>query len=284
MSCTSCGHEQTSGKFCGNCGSEMVYKEETVSQAEQQVAASATAPPPPLQQQTQQQHQAATVSSAPNPTIEKAKHTSRNYLNYIKTFIKNPSHIFNTGEQQFLNGLISLILFTVLFAAMPYLIVRQVASTVGFFSFSEFSGINAPSFFEVFIQAFFVIAIFLLIVTASLYVVNKGFGREDSFKSIISYYGTHLILPILLAAGSIITLFTSMYRLTTVLLGVSFLLALAMIPFYMISSLVTKKSKTTDPVFAVAIYIILSGIAMIFYADAVSESTFFNMIDEISSF
>ncbi|AJD92203.1 hypothetical protein JMA_28860 [Jeotgalibacillus malaysiensis] len=271
MSCIKCGHEQSAGKFCGNCGSEMVVKEDFVSQNQHQ----ASAPPPPLQEQVQQQHQAA-VASAPNPTIEKAKATSKNYWNYFKQYIKSPSHSLITGEAEFKNGVISIILFSILLGSLPYLVARRaMESTFGGFGMSDYG----PSFFEMFFQSFMITAAIVFLIITCLFLINKVFGREDTYKSVMTIYGSHILLPLIFLVTAVVTLLMSMYTLSSILIILSLATAVGSIPLYIISSLLSTKSKTADPLYGYIAYIVLVSIATVLLGTSIAESSFWEMMD-----
>ncbi|WP_322420416.1 zinc ribbon domain-containing protein [Jeotgalibacillus haloalkalitolerans] len=263
MNCVNCGHEQSTGKFCGNCGTEIIKEGFT---AQSQHAASA---PPPLQEQVQQQHQAAAVSSTPNPTIEKAKATSISYWNYFKQYIKSPSKSLQTGEGEFKNGLISIILFSILFGSMPYLMYQA--------TFGGFGGYG-PSFFGVFFQSLMFTAAIVFLVITCLFLSNKLFGRQDSYKSVTAIFGAHILLPIIFLAAAVLTTLMSMYTLSVILIVLSVSIVIGSVPLHIISSLMTMKSKTADPLYGFLAYIVLVSIVFAVFSLSIAESSFWDLM------
>ncbi|TFD97077.1 Yip1 family protein [Jeotgalibacillus sp. R-1-5s-1] len=271
MICSTCGHTQENGNFCGKCGADLrVQSTEATSTVHKETAA------------TYEQPATAASVAQPNEYLEKAKKTSKGYFAYTKNFIKNPSVIFKSGAAEFTNGLISLILFTVLFAFTIYFFVQSIARSMfggmGDLFMNEYAG---PSFFTIFSQSFLYTAIYIALIAASLFVVTKLFGTDYSFKQIIAAYGVHMIPSLILIVLSMLLIIMDAYTYGVFFIVLSVLFAIIFVPVYIVSSMLTRKTKSIDPFYGYISYLVLFAIITSVYTGLLADSAMGNLIDEI---
>ena len=100
--CISCGNEQDTGKFCGKCGGEVVVS------VNGNVESSAELSTVSIAGNVNVQHSTNTV---PNEHVEKVKEHSKMFWNYFVRYIKRPYESFVTGTSEFINALISILIF-----------------------------------------------------------------------------------------------------------------------------------------------------------------------------
>ncbi|KGR76210.1 hypothetical protein [Ureibacillus manganicus] len=294
--CFACGNVQDAGNFCAKCGGTLTEVSATndggaptpsqpTGQFGQPVQPGQPAPnfqqqgpnyqQPPFgqqgqpfgqqqfqqhdqgqqyqQQQYQQQYQQYQQAgpAQPNVHVERVKDQSKMFFNFFTTYLKQPSSIFGTGERQFTNGLISIIAYALLIGLSLFIFVST--------AFGGFIDTGAV-FFNVFGgSAIFIIAIFAVIVL-SLFIVAKGFGPDTSWKEIISLLGTLSIPSIILSILSMLLFIVKSYDFGYWMFLISLLLVISAIPLYIITRLLTMRSKSLDSFYAYLVYIVIFSV------------------------
>ncbi|GGA79098.1 DUF6574 domain-containing protein [Ornithinibacillus halotolerans] len=270
QTCTNCGHNQNTGKFCEECGGLL---------QDQQTAASATSEVHSMDANhvnTPETQTAATTvnQTQTNDTVEKVKTGLSQYWNYIVHHIKNPSNSFQSTENNLLNSIVTLVLYAVTFSLSIYLLANSVYKSItSFFSVSEslpFFGMN----FRFILGAFIIIAITF----GSALAVTKLAKHQDNFKTLLSQYGG-LVVPFL--ALNIIALFGGLIgsaTLTLVPLVASNTFMVSIVPAIFVyeksSQVDTKGLKVYHSFLTVLIIAIISYI--------ISDFALSNLFEEIS--
>ncbi|HWL27099.1 MAG TPA: DUF6574 domain-containing protein [Ureibacillus sp.] len=299
--CFACGNVQETGNFCAKCGGALTdvaatndvgastpNPNQSMGQAvppapnyqqpgqgqptpnfQQQGQPNYQQPPfqqQPFQQQGQQyqQYQQA-APSQPNVHVERVKDQSKMFFSYFVNYLKQPSSIFGTGERQFTNGLIGIIAYALIIGLTLFVYANGIFG--GFF-------VDAGTiFFNVFGgSAIFIAAIFAVIVL-SLFIVAKGFGPQTSWKEIVSLLGTLSIPSIVLSILSFFFILIKSYDFGNWLLIVSILLIISAIPLYIITRLLTIKSKSLDSFYAYLVYIVIFSILFYLLINVVWNNT-----------
>lgn len=302
--CNHCGFEQEDGKFCGKCGSPLEDKataqssesdksekadgiNQSVSQqasdeenqgsqspsSEQDEIAATTA-----QRETTVQNSSSTASQnaqAENDMVEKMKETSKEFWSYFTYYLKQPSHIFAERGNEFTNGIINIVAMLFLFSLSTYFLFRNfMSATMGSFS-------PSVPFFPIFGNTLFFTAIFILLVIGILFGINKLFGSEYSFKEIISIYGGHLSLTTIVVAAAFILLLVKANLIGMILIAIVFGLAITTTPLYLISSLLTRKSKSLDPFYGYLIYTVAVAVGFIILFTILADSAVGGLLDDL---
>lgn len=261
MTCTNCGHSQEAGKFCGKCGSKMESTPLTESTAIPEQAATSDS----IEQPTPQ-----AVPAEPNIHVEKLKSHSKMYSSYFMRQLKRPSLSFNQLTTEFTNGVISIVLLGVLISIALYTFINN------------FAGAYGPGFLTIFTNILIFSIIMIGIVTLSLFMINRFFGPQLSYKSICSLYGGHLSPLLLTSAVSILLMFLKSYTYGNVLLSLVFTFAIFILPLYLISSLLTKKASTVDPLYGYMLYIGAFSILFIIFITILADSSLGEYIDALT--
>ena len=195
MKCLNCGHEQSSGKFCGKCGTLLEVTSNPVVEARQ--AASVESVPSPAFPQP-------APSTQPNEHVERVKETSKVYVSYAKEFTRHPSRIFQVTEQQFSNSIITIAILLTLASYTVYLAVKTLfgnaigmAGVLSNMVGGVFEGVIPKiEFFPIFGKAFMFFLMLLAISVAISFVVTKLSKQQLNLKQLVSIYGT-LLLPVI---------------------------------------------------------------------------------------
>lgn len=265
MNCVNCGHSQEIGKFCGKCGTPFApINNDTPTTLN--IAGEGHVSPAPNMAQAQQMHQQAPVE--PNIHVEKIKAQSKMYGSYFMQHLKRPSHSFNQSQEGFVNGLISVILLGVFFALTASAVSSGLLSGYG------------PGFISVFSSTIISIVIVMGLPIVTLFIINKFFGPQFSFKSIISIYGAHLSPLIIGAGAAFLLVLLKSFVFGNVILAIVLLFAIFILPLYVISALLTKATtKTLDPLYGFTLYLVLFAILLIIFITILADSALGEVIE-----
>ena len=278
MICVNCGQQQESGKFCGKCGTKF---EATGAQPEVTAIGSKTTKPVPSQSTTAEL--AATTATTEQPTatpiepaepniyIEKTKTKSKLYIKYFMQQLKVPALAKSQGETQFSNGLISICLLAVLIG-------------LSFFAAIGTASFYAPSFFSIFIGILFFSLASMTLVVVTLWLINNFFGPQYSFKSIISLYGGHLSPVLLVGVASLLLMLLKSFTFGSLTIILVFMFSISLLPLYLISGLLTKKSNSVDPLYGYIIYIAAFSIFFMIFTVILADSTIGYLLNDFQSF
>lgn len=273
MICKQCGNEQAGGNFCGKCGARLNGQSlgQTANFSE-----SETGQPAGYAQGT---------STQVNEHVERVKKQSKLYGSYFVNYLKRPSFIFGNEQNEWTNGLISIVLFVFIAALTASVFVRNIIKSAMHHTgdlFAEFY--NGPSFFSVFFNVFLYAAMILILVLLCLFLVNKFFGSNASFKEMIAIYGAHLTAAIIIAVIAFLLILLKSNVYGNILLGIAFLLAVLFIPYYMISSLLTKYAKGIDPLYSFLLYVVIFAIVFSIFIGILADSALGKIADQWSYF
>lgn len=258
MICPACNHEQETGKFCGKCGTAVI---ET---AQQEISATAEAVTPTPAQ---------TVSG--NENLEKAKNISRQYGKHALGLLKNPGQAFNLGEQHFINGITTIVLYALAFALTLYFFINKLFKTV----FGEVNALfdEGPAqslpFFELASRFFITGIIFIAIGLVTTLVLTKVIGETDSIKTFIAKF-SGILIPF--TAVNVVTMLLALmgfYKATIVLALVSALFVAIIVPgFYMYKTALNKNHKVDSLYWGIGTQLITMFITYLFIKSSVIET------------
>ncbi|MED3571312.1 CHY zinc finger protein [Cytobacillus praedii] len=277
MLCSHCGSEQESGKFCGKCGGRF---EETVNQENSAETMAAVNLSSMSEQAATTESQASTVKTSDQ--IEMVKTKSKLYGSYFTQYLKQPSRILVKGEQEFTNGIINIILASLLVALTLYTLVRNFTrAAFGDLDDLFMDSYSGPSFMSVFGGGFLFTIVSIVLVILSLFAISKLFGPNKSLKAMVSIYGAHLIPAVILSGAAFILILLKSNTYGSILLTIALLFILSILPLYLISSLLTKQPKGIDSLYGYILYIILFSIAFSVFVSVLADSTIGSYLDKV---
>lgn len=293
--CLACGNLQETGNFCGSCGSSLVDVENTPTTSDQNPSAGTPVQPneqvqpnqpyqqvPPVQadqqnqwsqpnqqfqqgqsnqqfqqfgqgqgQPNQQYQQYQQAPPQPNVHVERMKEQSTMFFNSFVEYLKKPSSIFNNGEREFINGIISLSIFVFIISLALF---GAVNSTFGFF------GNSFIIFLRVFFPALIIIALIVGVVLFGIFLISMWFGPNNSLKEVIGFLGA-LTNPVSMLAVLALLFSFIAPALGGNLITLSLVLAIFIVPLYIIGHLLSVKSKAVDSFYAYLIYVAGTSVA-----------------------
>ncbi|MGM8215842.1 hypothetical protein ACLIA0_09760 [Bacillaceae bacterium W0354] len=233
--CSKCNSTQESGQFCGVCGGQLVEQNETVQNVDVQNVA-----PQNNVEQIQMNHQPnqQAPTQQPNETVENVKKELSNYWNYFLNFLKQPTKALNTNDQNFVNGLITLILYAFTFGLSLYFLInglyKEMSSWFGV-------GESAP-FFSITFRVMFFVALLVLSGLVSAFVMLKVAKVNTSIQTLVAQYGSLAVPFLTVNLLAVLTALASAEQLTTMLLMGGYLLFVFVTP----ALLVFEKATQVD--------------------------------------
>ncbi|WP_449537898.1 zinc ribbon domain-containing protein [Ferdinandcohnia sp. Marseille-Q9671] len=171
MYCSNCGHQNDGGKFCEKCGTPL--------QATSQNQTAATVE---NTNQNYVQQPTQTQNTTSNQVLEATKNISKLYFGYFLQGLKSPTSMAqNVDGSQFINGLITMILYAISIPLMVY------------FGFK--GDYFSPSFSDAVITPTIYYLIFIGFTALVTFIVIK-FGKvQASIKDVFARFGAFLIVP-----------------------------------------------------------------------------------------
>jgi hypothetical protein len=268
MICPNCSHNNEGGNFCEKCGSKLTDS---------------------ITQETAATLQSTQVQS--NQYLEATKKVSKMYFNFFLEVLKKPyASTVGVGKEHFINGIITLILFsffvplTMYFGIKKYISDFSESGLGGWFGAEE---IAKPSFTDLVLQPTFAYAVLILLVLVITFGAIKMAKVELSFQEAIARFGSFLIpfVGILLLA-LILSILKIKFFLYILLLG--FFGAILTVPPLVIASYKKNSQAGLDVIWGTVITYLLTFI-VIKVMDDLLFGSFLQMIgymflDAIGSF
>ncbi|GGF29985.1 hypothetical protein GCM10010954_31410 [Halobacillus andaensis] len=216
MKCTNCQNEQSSGKFCGVCGTP--FSEEEIAQS----------PPPTTALATVEQ----------NTSNADSMNNVRYYWNDFLRFLKQPLEAFRADESAFARGMITLLLYMTAFTLSIYFISNSLYK---FFNTSmmmeEFAFWEAPTaipFFEFSYRIFFFSLVGVVISLVSIFIVSKIMKLTLCPKTLVAQYGALMTPFLFVNVITILFALSGTVTATFLLLGASMFYGLLVAPILFI--------------------------------------------------
>jgi len=252
--CQNCQHLNEGGKFCEKCGSPLHFG--TFNEA----AATTTI-------QTQP------VDSQANQYLEGAKNVSKRYFSYFIEVLKKPyASSVNVGQEHFINGIITIVLYSIFIPLMLYFALKGfLAEMSGLASdFMGETGISVP-FTDVVIKPTIAFAVFIFLVACFTFAAVK-LGRVNvNFKEVIARFGSFLIPSVaILAVALIFSILKVKLSIFIAFLGV--LTSIFLVPPLVIASFKKQFQDGVDVIYGALITYVLSFLAIAIMVDMVFES------------
>ncbi|WP_062350655.1 zinc ribbon domain-containing protein [Bacillus kwashiorkori] len=257
MKCMKCGHENASGKFCTKCGSPLNANENEVA------ATVETTQQTVLQGGGQGQSQS-------NPQLEQAKRISKNYYTYFIDVLKQPlSQTNKVGQNQWVNSLITIALFSLLFPLTLYVSLGDLREWI-----------ESP-FLNGIIKPFIGFAIFIVLMSAYTFGALKLSKLDVDFKVVLSRFGTLLVpVVVLFLLAFIMSLLDA--SLFAALLVFGFLIAIFAVPPFVLISFKKENNSGLDIFYSTLIIYLLAFLTIGLIGEFMF-SIFLDMIEGIIS-
>ncbi|RDW15050.1 hypothetical protein [Oceanobacillus chungangensis] len=194
MLCSSCKQETEPGKFCTVCGASLVVEE-----------TAATSDPQPINVVSETEQPKKKNPDQSNEFTEKVTAEAKTFWNFVLTFLKKPSAAQNVTGSEWISGIITLIIFSLLIALGSFITAN-----------SYFSSSFWNSFVQPFIQFIVLFAGIAAITFAGVKITAQSFSFQDIVAKIGAYTIPFLGLAII---GSILAMLNIPFAGTFIMLS-----------------------------------------------------------------
>lgn len=249
LKCVHCGNEQANAGYCWKCGTPLGRSSATTST---QLAV-------PYDERTGE-----VQISKVNATIqlEKFKDFTKQYKDYFLAHVKHPSISLSGHQPEFVNGILSLFLYAVLFGLLSFVAIKEALQQS--YGNMEVLGMNAygsPSSFSVFFTIFLFVVVCMAVVTLALFMTNKLLGPDYTGKKILIVYSAHVLPAVVISLVACGLLLVGSVYYGSLLLVVSLFYVVMLAPIYVVSILVSKRPKGIDPLYGFTVFALFLALA-----------------------
>ncbi|GAA0316581.1 hypothetical protein GCM10008967_03970 [Bacillus carboniphilus] len=262
MQCPNCQHENEGGKFCVKCGTPLQQAADQANPTTSQEVETPNVPPTtPSPESVRVQSQS---SENANQYIEGAKKISKSYFNHFLDVMKKP-HAVSTqvGADQFINGIITIVLYSLIIPFIIYFALKGVIADLNNFGaglFGQSMGMEIP-FGDTVVKPFFAYLVFTLLVAVFTFVALKLAKIEADIKEVIARFASFLIPFVgILAVALILSLIKVELFLVVLLLG--FVGAIFLVPALVVTSYKKQNSQGLDITWGIIAAYVLTFIAI----------------------
>ncbi|NEX80241.1 zinc ribbon domain-containing protein [Bacillus thermocopriae] len=243
MNCSNCNQIVNGGKFCENCGAPLAVSEAAA---------------------TQELPHSSTVSQQ-NKQLETAKKMSKLYLGYFLSVLKKPYvNASKLGHDQFINGLITMILYSLIIPFMFYL------------GIDRFSGLFSDSpFLDIVVKPTLGYAVFLLLIATYSFISIKLGQVNVDYKVVVARFGAFLVpFVAIFALAFIMSILKIDWYAILLLFGI--IGSIFTVPPFVVSSFKKENPNGVDTVYGTLIVYVLTSITLV-----IMSKILLSMIGEI---
>lgn len=261
--CHNCSTEVSAdSKFCTSCGTQLGEgTSDQVTQAKEEASATAE------------------TASATNEYAEQGKELAKGYWDHLVHMFKSPlRHGKTEGEGNFVNGIITLVLFTLFVTTIFYLLLS--ATNAGISEFNIFGGeVEQPGFGETFMKPLLFILLFVGITAGVVFGVAKPSVSELNFKEVIGRFGALMVIPTALMLLSLFFYLIEAYSIFAFILLIAYA-AFFTAAAFTIYSYVGQSKKGLDGIYGVLIL----GVVTLLSLQFIFENLFVNVFARLFAF
>lgn len=256
MFCPSCGNEiSDTAKFCSKCGANLQNTQETTTGNEGGTENRST------------QVQDTVKNLKENEYVQQGAEISKQYFQFALSSLKQPFNFAKKVDQQsFVNGLISIILFSIFFPLTTYFFTKNFAW-------------GSVPFGETVITPAIILFITFLVITGIMLAILQLMRVGANFKELIARVGSLFVFPLLFViVGCLLTIIKASFL---GLIFSSFGLVFLQLSYFAVMFSYEKKSKGgLDAYYG----IILTIIAIIIVFAIISSIVFESILHELYYF
>ncbi|MFC0013543.1 MULTISPECIES: zinc ribbon domain-containing protein [Allobacillus] len=248
--CQNCQTEVSEdSKFCTSCGTQLESSTESpVVAAKEESAATAD-------------------GSSTNDYAEQGKELAKGYWQHLVHIVKSPMrHGKAEDESNFVNGLITLVLFSLFIPLTFYFGMKALASSMGMGYF----GPSVP-FGTMFFKPFFFILLFVAVAVGIIFAVVKPSVKDLHIKSVVGRFGALMVIPTAIMLLSLLIVSLKMFSVFFYVFFLGFI-GLFIAATFVIYSYVHNKDKGIDGFYGVLLFYL----GTFLYLKIVSENLFIN--------
>ncbi|TMN22537.1 zinc ribbon domain-containing protein [Lentibacillus cibarius] len=257
MQCPSCGQQSAEGKFCTNCGSQLIPE---TNKAEEYLEDNLTA--------TSSDSSSESQDNAGDDATDKLKEIGTDFSHFFVTLFKGPSNAKQANHTDINSSIITMFIFGLLIAFSYHFVLQSIPS--GFF-------MNV-SFFDSFILPLIVFVLFQFLIAGLTFVGAKLAAQAITFADVLAKYGAYLVPFVLLYAIALIFSLIGLSVLATLLIFISILGVLIIIPTFI---LMEQPPEGLDRIYILLGLYMVTIFAFGVFTQAFAESVIGNMMGSL---
>lgn len=237
MFCQHCNQKTESGRFCTNCGKELVANESAATSnpiTEENISEASGSASPETTQQS-------------NEFTDQIKDVSSNFGKFFMTLMKKPSEAKNVNSTHLYSSIILMVVFSLLIALNTYISESTQQSWYDFGS-DWFSTNTSISFVDYFLIPLVKYVILFGILATLTFAATKLVSQQISFKEIIAKFGGYLVPFLLLYVLGILFSLIKLGFPFTIVYSVSLLAPSIIVPILILTE---KPVKGFDLVYVI---------------------------------
>ncbi|MBS4173381.1 zinc ribbon domain-containing protein [Bacillus sp. FJAT-49736] len=251
MNCPNCQHENKGGNFCEHCGASLL----SLGASEAAAAHSSTTTVP-------------SKNAQPNQYVEATKKISQQYFQFITQVLKKPfGSSREVGEEHFVNGIITIILYSLFLPLILFFAVKGLMSEVSSLGSLFGARIDAsPSFWESVALPFIgFIILTLLVITFTFGAIKLG-RVQIGYKEVLARFSAFLI-PFVAVLIIALLLAISKIQFSFYIFLLGFLGSIMMIPPLVIASYKKDNHEGFDVIYGSLATYVLTFISIYIMGD-----------------
>lgn len=257
--CQNCQTEVSEdSKFCTSCGSQLENGAESpVASAKEESAATSD-------------------TATTNDYAEQGKALAQGYWKHLVHMAKSPlRHGKVEGEGNFVNGLITLVLFSLFIPMTFYFGMKAFASSMGMGYFG-----SAVPFGTIFFKPFFFILLFIAVAVGIIFAVVRPSVANLHIKSVVGRFGALMVIPTAIMLLSLLIVSVKMFSVFFYVFFLGFI-GLFIAATFAIYSYVHNQNKGIDGFYGVLLFYF----GTFLFLKIISENLFINeMLNEMFYF
>lgn len=255
ITCPNCGQQTETGKFCTHCGADLGAIKDTAAAADPTIQGVAPTPTeqPDSNQQTQQ----------PNEVVEKLKDVGGNFGHFFVTLLKKPGSAKQATKKDFISGIITLAIFSIVIALSVYLSSNGMASYF----------IENP-FVDLFLKPLLYFLVLVIVMLAVTYGGMKLTGQTTNFQEVLGKFGAYTVpFLILLVIGLLFSFVSGIVGGSLLMLSI-----LGIVYFIPTFTLFEKPANGMDRIYVLLGVYIVSTLVSGFILQSIAASMLSNMM------
>ncbi|SFB04754.1 hypothetical protein SAMN04488072_10636 [Lentibacillus halodurans] len=252
MQCPSCGQQTAEGKFCTNCGAQLVPEQLNEEEIEQSNNGASV-----------QDHDGSVKGSE---VMEKLKSIGIDFGHFFVTLVKKPSEAKKANHSDMVSGMIMIVLFAFILALSYHFVINAIPA--GFF--------RNVSFIDSFMLPFITFILLEFLIAGLAFAGVKLGAQAATFPDVIAKFGAYLIPFFLLYAVGLILTLIGISALSGILILISILGLVLFTPTFI---LLEQPTEGFDRIYVLLGLYIIAILAFGFFAQSFLTSILGNMMD-----
>src|SRR5690625_7495914 len=120
---------------------------------------------------------------------------------------------------------------------------------------------SLPTFLSIFLNTLLLIVLAIIVTLTLLFVINKLFGTDYTYKEMVSVFGAHMVPVIVVGGISLLLVLVKSNTAGSIAVSITIAFSITTIPIYLISNLLSKRPQAVDPLYGYLLYVVSAGLS-----------------------